>query len=104
MDSNMINCVILSIHVDKKIIPSHAIYRQTSVSTRYGSKKIRCLLKAVVVAQVVERRHSVRAGWVQILEHTFSNEEYCKLFLFFPLSNHLFKFYQLQSNTVSRIK
>ena len=39
MDTDMINCVILSIHVHKKIMLSHAIYQQTSVSTRYESKK-----------------------------------------------------------------
>ena len=40
MDPDTINCVILRIHLDKKIIiPSHAIWRQTSVSARYGSKK-----------------------------------------------------------------
>ena len=42
MDPDPINCVILRIHVDKNndIIPSYAIKQRTSVSTRYGSKKI----------------------------------------------------------------
>ena len=39
MDPDMINCMILRIHVDKKIIPNHAIQRRTSVSARYGSRK-----------------------------------------------------------------
>ena len=39
MDPDMINCMILRIHVENKIILSHAILRQTSVSARYGSKK-----------------------------------------------------------------
>ena len=43
MDLDTINCVILHIHVDKIIIiPSHAIQQRTSVSTRYGSKKMYC--------------------------------------------------------------
>ena len=40
MDPDMISCVILSIHVDKKIILSHTIYRSTRVSARHESKKI----------------------------------------------------------------
>ena len=41
MDPDMINCVILRIHVEKKymIIPCHAIQWQTGVSARNGSKK-----------------------------------------------------------------
>ena len=37
MDPDTINCVILRIHVDKNIIPSHAIKQRTNV--RHGSKK-----------------------------------------------------------------
>ena len=43
MDPDTINCVILRIHADKKDnnkITSNAIWLQTSVSARYGSKKI----------------------------------------------------------------
>ena len=43
MDPDMINCMILHIHVEKKIL-SHAIQPQTSVSARYGSKKKGLLL------------------------------------------------------------
>ena len=42
MDPDMMNCMLLRTHVEKKtiiIIPSHAIYRQTSVSARFGRKK-----------------------------------------------------------------
>ena len=40
MDPDMINCTILLIHVENKIIIlSHAILWQTSVSARYGRKK-----------------------------------------------------------------
>ena len=39
MDPDMINCVILRIHEENKIILSHAILLQTSVSARNGSKK-----------------------------------------------------------------
>ena len=40
MDPDMINCMILHIHEEKKIL-SHAIQRRTSVSARYGKKKER---------------------------------------------------------------
>ena len=40
MDPELINCMILHIHVEKIIIIlSHAIQTRTSVSSRYGSKK-----------------------------------------------------------------
>ena len=40
MDPEMINCMILHIHVENKIILSHAILRRTSVSARsMGVKK-----------------------------------------------------------------
>ena len=39
MDPDMINCMILRIHVEKKIL-THAIQRQTSVTATYVSKKI----------------------------------------------------------------
>ena len=36
MDPDTTKCAILRIHIDKKIIPGHAIQRRTSVSTWYG--------------------------------------------------------------------
>ena len=41
MDPDMINCVILCIHLDAKKVHSysHAIYRRTSIRARFGSKK-----------------------------------------------------------------
>ena len=39
MDPDMIHCMILSIHVENKIILSHAIWLRTSVTARYGGKK-----------------------------------------------------------------
>ena len=39
MDPDMINCMILHIHVENLIILSHAIQWGTGVSARYGSKK-----------------------------------------------------------------
>ena len=47
MDPDMTNCMLLRIHVDKKLTISWpAIQWQTSVSARYGSKK-----KATVITQ-----------------------------------------------------
>ena len=40
MDPDMIICMILRIHVENKIILSHAIWWQTSISARYGSKGV----------------------------------------------------------------
>ena len=39
MGPDTMNYELLCIHKDEKIIPSHAIQRQTSVSAMYGSKK-----------------------------------------------------------------
>ena len=40
MDPDMKNCMILRIHMENEIINlRHAIWRRTSVSARYGSKK-----------------------------------------------------------------
>ena len=52
MDPDMINCVILRIHVEKNmIIPSHAIEWQTGVSARNGSKK-----QMFCVVEIINKR------------------------------------------------
>ena len=63
MDPDTINCMILHIDVERKIIPSRAIQQQTSVTARYGSKKNLRLNGGGGLAQAVEPKSIDLIGW-----------------------------------------
>ena len=73
MDPDMINCMILRIHKDKKKenIPSRAIQRRTSAGARDGSKKKQVLDKdlasrVVDFAQWIAFLLLTKWPWVQL--------------------------------------